>query len=34
LLYLFGKVVYLPLPKGDWIFHDLTIFIYHLLYII
>ncbi|MCX5837594.1 MAG: tripartite tricarboxylate transporter TctB family protein [Deltaproteobacteria bacterium] len=34
LLYLFGKVVYLPLPKGDWIFNDLTIFIYRLLYII
>lgn len=34
LLYLFGKVVYLPLPKGNWIFHDLTISIYRLLYII
>jgi putative tricarboxylic transport membrane protein len=34
LLYLFGKVVYLPLPKGEWIFNDLTIFIYRLLYII
>lgn len=34
LLYLFGKVVYLPLPKGDWIFNDLTISIYRLLYII
>jgi hypothetical protein len=34
LLYLFGKIVYLPLPKGDWIFNDLTIFIYRLLYII
>jgi putative tricarboxylic transport membrane protein len=34
LLYLFGKVVYLPLPKGDWIFNDMTIFIYRLLYII
>jgi putative tricarboxylic transport membrane protein len=34
LLYLFGKVVYLPLPKGDWIFNDLTIFIYRCLYII
>ena len=34
LLYLFGKVVYLPLPKGNWIFNDLTIFIYRLLYII
>jgi len=34
LLYLFGKVVYLPLPKGDWVFNDLTIFIYRLLYII
>ena len=34
LLYLFGKIVYLPLPKGEWIFSDLTIFIYRLLYII
>jgi putative tricarboxylic transport membrane protein len=34
LLYLFGKVVYLPLPKGDWIFNDMTIFIYRLLFII
>jgi putative tricarboxylic transport membrane protein len=34
LLYLFGKIVYLPLPKGDWVFSDLTIFIYRLLYII
>jgi len=34
LLYLFGKIVYLPLPKGDWIFNDLTIFIYRLLRII
>lgn len=34
LLYLFGKIVYLPLPKGNWVFSDLTIFIYRLLYII
>jgi putative tricarboxylic transport membrane protein len=31
LLYLFVKVVYLPLPKGQWYFYDLTIFLYRLL---
>ena len=31
LLYLFVKVVYLPLPKGDWIFDEITIFIYRAL---
>lgn len=34
LLYLFVKVVYLPLPKGRWFFEDLTIFIYRILGII
>jgi hypothetical protein len=34
LLYLFVKVVYLPLPKGQFFFDDLTIFIYRVLYII
>jgi len=34
LLYLFVKVVYLPLPKGTWFFHDLTIYFYRLLGII
>ena len=31
LLYLFVKVVYLPLPKGRWFFDDLTISIYRLM---
>jgi len=34
LLYLFVKVVYLPLPKGQFFFDDLTIFLYRVLYII
>lgn len=34
LLYLFVKVVYLPLPKGAWFFEDLTIAAYRLLLII
>ncbi len=34
LLYLFVKVVYLPLPKGAWFFEDLTIAAYRLLWII
>lgn len=34
LLYIFVKVVYLPLPKGQWFFTDFTIFLYRLLYII
>jgi putative tricarboxylic transport membrane protein len=34
LLYIFVKVVYLPLPKGDWLFNDLTIFLYRVLRII
>jgi hypothetical protein len=33
LLYLFVKVVYLPLPKGYWFFDDLTIAIYRLLHL-
>ena len=34
LLYLFVKVVYLPLPKGMWFFDDITIFLYRLLRLI
>jgi len=34
LLYLFVKVVYLPLPKGQWFFDDLTILLYRFLRII
>jgi len=34
LLYLFIKVVYLPLPKGYWFFHDLSVHLYRLLHII
>ncbi len=34
LLYIFVKVVYLPLPKGQWFFTDLTIFLYRVLRII
>ena len=34
LLYLFVKVVYLPLPKGQFFFDDFTIFLYRILYII
>ena len=34
LLYLFVKVVYLPLPKGEWFFDDLTIMFYRILHII
>jgi putative tricarboxylic transport membrane protein len=34
LLYLFVKVVYLPLPKGGWFFDDLTIWIYRVLHLI
>jgi putative tricarboxylic transport membrane protein len=34
LLYIFVKVVYLPLPKGDWLFNDMTIFLYRVLRII
>jgi hypothetical protein len=34
LLYLFVKVVYLPLPKGDWFFADITIWVYRVLHLI
>ena len=34
LLYLFVKIVYLPLPKGQWFFDDMTIFVYRVLHII
>jgi hypothetical protein len=34
LLYLFVKIVYLPLPKGQWFFDDITIFLYRVLHII
>jgi putative tricarboxylic transport membrane protein len=33
LLYLFVKVVYIPLPRGEWLFDDLTLFIYRALWI-
>ena len=33
LLYLFVKVVYIPLPRGDWLFDDITLFIYRILLI-
>lgn len=31
LLYLFVKVVYLPLPKGAWYFESVTLFVYRAL---
>jgi len=34
LLFLFVKVVYLPLPKGQFFFSDLTIAVYRILFII
>lgn len=34
LLYLFVKIVYLPLPRGQGIFNDLTIYLYRLLQLI
>lgn len=34
LLFLFVKVVYLPLPRGQGIFNDVTIFIYRILRLI
>lgn len=34
LLYLFVKIVYLPLPRGQGIFNDITIFIYRILLLI
>ncbi len=33
LLYLFVKIVYLPLPKGMWFFDDVTISLYRVLHI-
>ncbi|MEJ5357065.1 MAG: tripartite tricarboxylate transporter TctB family protein [Desulfobacterales bacterium] len=33
LLYLFVKIVYLPLPKGEWFFEDLTLALYRALWI-
>ena len=33
LLYVFVKVVYLPLPKGAGVMEDFTIFLYRLLWI-
>jgi len=33
LVYLFVKVVYLPLPKGKWIFESITLFVYRALMI-
>ena len=34
LIYLFVKIVYLPLPKGQWFFDDITIALYRALHII
>jgi putative tricarboxylic transport membrane protein len=34
LLFLFVKVVYLPLPKGAWFFDDVTIYLYRVLHLI
>jgi hypothetical protein len=33
LIYIFVKVVYLPLPKGEWFFEDITLLIYRALLI-
>ncbi len=33
LLYVFVKFVYLPLPKGDWIFESFTIALYRALHL-
>lgn len=33
LIYIFVKVVYLPLPKGEWFFENLTLLIYRALFI-
>jgi putative tricarboxylic transport membrane protein len=33
LIYVFVKVVYLPLPKGEWFFEDITLLIYRALFI-
>lgn len=34
LLYLFVKIVYLPLPKGEWFFENLTLALYRVLWIL
>jgi len=34
LIYLFVRVVYLPLPKGSWFFRDITLAIYRFLHVI
>jgi len=34
LIFLFVKIVYLPLPKGQWFFDDMTILLYRILQII
>ncbi len=31
LLYVFVKVVYLPLPRGEWAFHDATLGLYRIM---
>jgi len=33
LLYVFVKFVYLPLPKGDWVFESLTLALYRALHL-
>ncbi len=33
LIYVFVKIVYIPLPRGDWFFDDLTLLIYRALQI-
>jgi hypothetical protein len=34
ILYVFVKVVYIPLPRGEWFFNDITLLIYRALFII
>jgi putative tricarboxylic transport membrane protein len=34
LIYVFVKIVYIPLPRGEWFFDDLTLLIYRALQII
>lgn len=34
LLYIFVRIVYLPLPRGQGIFNDLTIFLYRIFHLI
>lgn len=33
LIYVFVKIVYIPLPRGDWFFDDITLMIYRALQI-